>query len=88
MQALTSVQHTNIGLLRWSSCVSLHNDLPSTKQNFYVGKGSSHRKGIVLVTRRHPTTRDSIRVEELKEYGTRLLHVFGPANEGDLHTIV
>ena len=29
-----------------------------------------------------------IRVEELKEYGTRLLHVFGPANEGDLHTIV
>ena len=29
-----------------------------------------------------------IRAEELKEYGTRLLHVFGPANEGDLHTIV
>jgi hypothetical protein len=40
------------------------------------------------VTRRHPTTRDSIRVEELKEYGTPLLHVFAPANEGDLHTIV
>jgi hypothetical protein len=45
-------------------------------------------KRIVLVIRRHPTTRDSIRAEELKEYGTRLLHVFGPANEGDLHTIV
>ena len=40
------------------------------------------------MTRRNPTTRDSIRVEELKEYGTRLLHVLGPANEGDLHTIV
>ena len=87
MQALTSVQHTNIGLLRWSSCVSLHNDLLSTKL-ILCREGSSHRKRIVLVTRRHPTTRDSIRVEELKEYGTRLLHVFGPANEGDLHTIV
>jgi hypothetical protein len=31
MQALTSVQHTNIDLSRWSTCLSLHNDLPSTK---------------------------------------------------------